>query len=237
MARGLHAAGLRQRRPEISLSEIQADWIESLIGSPCPVPIPEGLMEPVNQEFQPVFRFAVQTLDRLGIAYAVGGSVASSLYGVSRMTRDADLTVEPFPNRIAAFVTAFDPNEFYLSPEAVGIALKDRSTFNILHPSTGYKLDLFVRKDDPFEQSAFSRRTPFAVPGSPDERIQVHSPEDVILFKLRWYRIGNEVSDQQWRDILGVLHAQRGRLSAEYLDRWAAELGVKDLLNRARGEV
>lgn len=236
MARALHAAGMRHRNPAVTLAEIQAHWIESLIGRPCPIPLPEVLMEPVEQEYQPVLRFALRTLERLGIAYAIGGSVASSLHGSNRMTRDADLTVEPFFGREDVLLAAFPPPEFYVSPEAVREALRTRSTFNILHPATGYKIDIFVRKDEPFEQAAFARRGPFTLPDAPEEPVQVHSPEDIILFKLRWYRIGGEVSDRQWSDVLAVMKTQGEQLDAAYLDHWAAEIGVKDLLDRVRSE-
>jgi hypothetical protein len=236
MARALHAAGMRHRNPAVTLADIQADWIASLLGRPCPVPLPESLMEPVNQEYQPVLRFTLRALDRLGIAYAIGGSVASSLHGSSRMTRDADLTVEPFTGREGVFLAAFAPPEYYVSPDAVRDALRTRSTFNILHPATGYKIDIFVRKDEPFEQAAFARRRPYSLPDAPDELVQVHSSEDIILLKLRWYRIGGEVSETQWSDVLAVMKTQGDRLDAPYLDHWATEIGVKDLLDRARSQ-
>ena len=237
MARGLHAAGMRRRNPGVTLVEIQADWIRATLGAPCPVPIPEALVEPVDQEYQPVFRFALHALDALGIAYAVGGSVASSLHGAGRMTRDADLTAEPFPGREAALVAAFPPADFYVSLDAVRDAVRTRSTFNILHPATGYKIDVFVRKDEPFEREAFGRRGPQPMPGAPDEVVQVHSAEDIVLFKLRWFRLGGETSDKQWADVLGVLKTQGDAVDASYLDRWAAEIGVKDLLDRVRAQV
>ena len=153
------------------------------------------------------------------------------------MTRDVDLTVESFAGREDEFLAAFPAPEFYVSPDAVREALRTRSTFNILHPTTGYKIDIFVRKDDPFERSAFARRSLYPVADAPEEPVQVHSPEDIILFKLRWYRIGGEVSEQQWRDVMAVMKTQRDRLDAAYLDHWATEIGVKDLLDRARSQV
>jgi hypothetical protein len=237
MARALHAVGMRHRNPAATLAEIQSDWIHSLLGEPCPVSIPEPLMEPVNQEYQPVLRFAVRTLERLGIAYAIGGSVASSLHGASRMTNDADLTVEPFFGKENLFLASFAAPEFYVSPDALRDALARRSTFNILHPATGYKIDLFIRKDDAFEQAAFARRMPYPMPDAPEEPVQILTPEDVILFKLRWYRIGNETSDSQWSDIRSVMKTQGDRLDNAYLDHWASVIGVRDLLDRIRTQV
>lgn len=237
MARVLHAAGMRQRNPAVTLAEIQADWISSLLGAPCPVPLPETLMEPVDQEYQPVLRQALRALDRLGIPYAIGGSVASSIHGANRMTRDADVTVEPFNGREDEFLAAFPAPEFYVSPSAVHEAIRTHSTFNILHPATGYKLDIFIRKNEPFELAAFARRGPYTLPDAPSEPVQVHSPEDIILFKLRWYRIGGEVSEQQLRDIAAVMKTQGNQLDNAYLDHWAAEIGVKDLLDRIRSQV
>jgi hypothetical protein len=48
--------------------------------------------------------------------------------------------------------------------------------------------------------------------------------------------MGGEVSDRQWRDILGVLKTRAGELELDYLQKWAAELKVGDLLERALKE-
>jgi hypothetical protein len=82
-----------------------------------------------------------------------------------------------------------------------------------------------------------ARRISMSMPDVPDEPLMFHSPEDIILFKLRWYRLGNESSDQQWSDILGVLKVQAGKLDDAYLEHWAADLQVNDLLARARQEL
>ena len=237
MARALHAAGMRMRKPSMSVEEIQASWLEHTLGFPCPVPIPGGLMDPVAQDYQAVLRFVIRALERMGLKYAIGGSVASSMYGPGRFTRDADLTIEPFPGREGLFVAAFDPNDFYVSEGAVRDAVRTRSTFNIIHPATGYKIDFFVRKDEPFERSAFARREPHPMPDAPDELVQIHSAEDIILFKLRWYVLGGRSSEQQLKDVLGVMKTQGDALDAAYLDKWAAVLGVSDLLVELRKQV
>ncbi len=67
----------------------------------------------------------------------------------------------------------------------------------------------------------------------PQVEVSVASAEDTLLAKLEWYRMGGEVSERQWRDVLGALKVQAGALDLEYLHRWASELGVDDLLERA----
>lgn len=236
-ARAIHAAGMRGRHPGISVREIQADWIRQVWGGPSPIPLPEQLMEPSQQDFQPALAAVIAALEHLGVGYAVGGLIASSLHGYNRMTNDADITAEPFPGREEPFAAAFDPTEYYVNLDTVREAVRTRATFNILHITSGYKIDVFVRKDDPFELAAFARRGPYRIPELPGKPVLVHSPEDIVLFKLRWFRLGGDVSDRQWGDVLGVMRTQAGRLDDAYLDRWAADLGVKDLLDRVRSEV
>jgi len=76
----------------------------------------------------------------------------------------------------------------------------------------------------------------FQTANGPEQSIYVTSPEDTILAKLEWYRLGGEVSDRQWRDILGVLKTRAGELDLDYLRKWAGELQVSDLLEQALKE-
>ncbi len=181
----------------------------------------------------PVIQDVAAALRRLGVGFALGGSWASSLQGESRNTRDADITAEPFPGREAEFAAAFGP-DYYVSRDAIRDAIQRQSSFNVIHFPSGFKVDVFIRKDTPFGRSVLARRRPTTIPSDPPEPIDVISPEDVILLKLEWFRLGGETSDRQWGDVLGVLRVQAGRLDDAYLDRWAAELGVADLLAKAR---
>jgi hypothetical protein len=233
MGRRFHKAGFAKRHPGASRRDVQAEWIRHTLGEDCPVPIPEDLVDPVAQDVQSVLVHVLGTFDRLNIAYAIGGSVASSLHGIGRMTRNLDLTAEPFGEKLGPFVAAFPAGEYYLSEPAVRDAIRLRSSFSILHPPTGYKIDVFVRPEAAFDVAAFARRTAFPFPAALGGSVMVHTAEDTVLFKLRWYRLGGGVSDQQWNDVQGVLKTQTDRLDGTYLRRWAAELGVADLLETA----
>ena len=232
--RTLHATGVRLRRPDASPAEIRHDWIAMHLGE---VPRRSGEEVDVDQpvDNQRVVREVIAAFDTLGIPYALGGSLASAIYGVTRLTADADVTADPFPGKEAQFAARFGP-EYYVSIDAVREAIRGRSSFNVINTAVGFKVDVFIRGDQPFEASMMQRRVAFTDPAAPDQPIHLVSPEDIVLLKLEWYRLGGEVSDRQWSDVLGVLRVQAGRLDAGYLDRWAKDLGVADLLARARQE-
>jgi hypothetical protein len=176
-----------------------------------------------------------QTLERLGIPYAVGGSLASSLHGVMRSTLDVDIVADMQSDHIQSLVEALS-NEFYADDEMMRDAIERQSSFNLIHYETAFKVDIFIRKSRAFDQMQLDRRRLSIIASDPDESVYVTSPEDTVLAKLEWYRMGGEVSDRQWRDIIGVLKTRAGELDLEYLRQWASELHVNDLLERVLKE-
>jgi hypothetical protein len=177
-----------------------------------------------------------QTLERIGIPYAVGGSFASSLHGVMRSTLDVDIVADMRLEHIQPLVAALS-KEFYADDEMMKGAIEHHSSFNLIHYETAFKVDIFIRKTRAFDQMQLERRRESIITTDPEERVYVTSPEDTILAKLEWYRMGGEVSDRQWRDILGVFKTRAGELDLDYLRKWAKELKVTDLLERALKEL
>lgn len=174
----------------------------------------------------------IDRLDCLSIAYMVVGSLAVSAHGVSRGTRDADIVADlrvGDGRRLAAILG----KEFYMDAEVAEEAIRRRSSFSVIYMPKVFKVDLFTLSPRAYDREALRRRRWVSLEPDPPRAVFVESPEDVVLSKLRWYRQGGEVSDQQWRDVLGVLKLQAGRLDMEYLRRWAAEEEVLDLLGRA----
>lgn len=111
-------------------------------------------------------------------------------------------------------------------------ALARSGSFNAIHDASGFKIDVFIPPDTPFARRAMERRVRLPLPATGRE-IFVASPEDIVLQKLRWYRDGGESSQQQWRDVLGVIRLQAATLDGAYLREWSAVLAVGDLLERA----
>lgn len=173
-------------------------------------------------------------LEALHIDYLVGGSLASSLHGIPRSTQDADVVVDLRPERVGELVDALQ-GRFYVDAESAASAVDRSAAFNVIHLETMFKVDLFVLGQDPLAREELARRQRFSV-GEGATGVFVASAEDTVLQKLIWYRLGNEISDRQWRDLVGVLQVQGGRLDRAYLERWATELGLEALLREALDE-
>jgi len=178
----------------------------------------------------------VDALEALGVAYHLGGSVASSAHGMPRSTVDVDLVAELALRHVAGLVERLR-DAYYVEPDAVRRAIATRSSFNVIHLATMLKVDVFVPQGRPYDREAARRAAPHPLEEAPGARaFRVASPEDVILTKLEWYRAGGEVSERQWHDVLGVLRVKGQALDVAYLERWAHELGIGDLLGRAQAE-
>ena len=174
-----------------------------------------------------VLQDALARLEREGIAYMLTGSLALSYYAEPRMTRDIDLVVECAgrdPKRLAAL---FEP-DYYVAEADVERALRERGMFNVLHLEKLVKLDLIVRKDEPFRRHEFERRARMRLAGFD---AWIATREDLILSKLVWAE--PSASELQLRDVRALL---AGGADLGYLRRWAADLGVAGTLEKCLDE-
>jgi len=188
-----------------------------------------------KRENELVIERVADVLDGLGIRYAIGGSVASALHGTVRFTRDADITIEPF-TPLADRLYELLKDEFYVSREAMGEALKCHSSFNLIHLQTAFKIDLFIQGSGEFEDRLLGRCHMMKLSDLSRRDVCVVSPEDIILLKLRWFDMTGGTSERQWGDVLGVLGVQGEALDRGYLADWAKKLGLEVLLDRAMAE-
>ena len=192
-------------------------------------------MSPELPEALRVALRVIDVLDELRIRYHVGGSYASSIHGIPRQTQDIDLVVELPPEDAGPFASRLGA-EFYVDEESVCRAARDKTSVNVIHLDSGIKVDLFVRGDSPFDLEEFRRHRRELVRREPERYVYVKTPEDILLRKLSWYRMGGEASDRQWNDVIGIARTQGETLDREYLERWAGELGVEDLLEKVLAE-
>ena len=175
-----------------------------------------------------------EALEACHVRYLVGGSLASGVSGEPRSTLDVDLVVELTEKDIGALGAALG-ERFHFDAEAARRAVRERSSTNLIHYETSIKIDLFIAGRSAFDKEQMDRRQRVQMTTGSDAWIYVYTPEDILLKKLEWYRMGNEISERQWRDVLGIILVQQDRLDNVYLERGARNLGVSDLLERAMG--
>jgi hypothetical protein len=176
-----------------------------------------------------------RALESLDIPYLVGGSLASSISGEPRSTLDVDLVVAITDAEVDDLLRELG-DEFHVDGQSLRRAIRDKSSANLVHLETAIKVDLFIVGGSPIDEEQMDRRQRVKVADDPERFLYFYTPEDILLQKLRWYRMGDEVSDRQWRDILGIVLVQGDGLDVTYLRRAAETLGVSDLLDRALGE-
>lgn len=167
----------------------------------------------------------MEVLERLHIPYLVTGSVASMAYGEPRLTNDIDIVAEIRFEQIRELMAAFPEPEFYVSEDMIREALGTLGQFNIIHPASGLKIDVIIRRHTPFDTSRFGRKKRLR----PAEEFEADfaAPEDVILKKMEYYKEGG--SEKHLRDITGILRVSGVDVDRPYIASWAERLGVREI--------
>lgn len=158
-------------------------------------------------------------LDMHGVPYMLTGSLASSMYGIPRATNDVDIVIAPTREQLVSVVQLFQRIGLSAEIESALAAYRERTQFNVIDFGRGLKADLIVRKQREFSIAEFDRRQTHEVEGM---RLTLATPEDVLLAKLEWARIGG--SAQQISDAAGILKMQRDQMDFAYVQKWVDEL-------------
>ncbi|MBI5407581.1 MAG: hypothetical protein HZA18_07805 [Nitrospirae bacterium] len=182
----------------------------------------------------------IAIFEKLGIRYSIGGSLASSAFGIPRATMDIDIVADIKQENIPLLQECL-AWEFYADMDMIREAVRRKSSFNIIHLESLYKVDIFILQEHPFDLQALARRVQKKVSEDNPQEPFFTTPEDIILNKLKWYKDGGGVFDRQWydilgNDILGVLKVQGKDLDMPYLSEWAEKLNLSALLTRAIAE-
>jgi len=229
--------GIRQRHPQASEEEIRQRLAAILLGpelaercGAATITAEQELHYTMNEKA--ITLRIIEVLEALNIPYAICGSLASSLYGIARTTLDSDILADIQPVHIQALVDTLQ-EDFYLSAQAIVAAIQHRSSFNLIHLESLFKVDIFLPKQRAFDRKQLANRQPQIVTEGSDRTAYFVSAEDTVLAKLERFRLGGETSERQWQDILEVLTVQDDRLDYRYLRHQADLLHVADLLERA----
>jgi hypothetical protein len=153
----------------------------------------------------------------------VTGSVASSAHGKPRSTRDIDIVIAPNPQQLRELIEQFPSTEYYADEQQALDALTNKSQFNVIDFSNGWKIDFIIAKTSEYARTALSRRKKLEIGGA---LMLVASPEDVILSKMEWVRLSGG-SDRQMLDAADIVRNQGHVLDRLYVEHWANKLGLQ----------
>lgn len=170
-------------------------------------------------------------LDEHAVSYALGGSLASSMFGEPRGTIDIDMAIRLEQRQLADLVNTLEV-EFYVPVEAARQAVEQSTSFNLIDDD-GLKVDLFVLGDTALDRHQLEHRQRILVTQDPPQYLWVSAPGSQVLRKLEWYQAGGSVSERQWRDVVGILRAQRSTLDLADLTHMAQAIGLGELLDTA----
>ncbi|MCF7885245.1 MAG: hypothetical protein K9M80_02015 [Candidatus Marinimicrobia bacterium] len=125
-------------------------------------------------------------------------------------------------------------NDYYIDENMIKEAIQHSTSFNIVHLETAMKVDVFIKKNNSYGNRSLERKLKKSLTEDMENtQFNFASPEDIILNKLKWYKIGNKVSERQWLDVLGVIKVQQNSLDIEYMKKWSKQLGIFGLLIKA----
>ena len=173
-----------------------------------------------------------ELLERIDVPWVIGGSVAGSLIGEPRSTLDIDMAIRLTMAQAEPLVRTVE-EEFYVSLDMVRSAVEHSSSFNLLHFASAMKVDLFVLGTGELDTRQMDRRQRIQAGEDSPVAVWTTAPDDLVLRKLTWFRAGGEISDRQWRDVVGILTTQGERIDRGSLQKVAEQIGVGDLLAQA----
>lgn len=176
---------------------------------------------------QEVLKIVTTRLESAGIRYMLTGSIAANFYTTPRMTRDIDIIIEVGEKDTERLFALFS-DDFYADRDSIKNALHDRGMFNIIHRAGVVKVDFIVRKDADYRKIEFERRRKIEFEGL---RIDVVSPEDLILSKLDWAK--ESLSEMQIRDVKNLLNTVPD-LDMPYIEKWVAKLNLRKIYQEVK---
>jgi hypothetical protein len=178
-----------------------------------------------------VLRRVLQALGVADVPYMLTGSLASAFHGAPRTTQDIDIVIAPTLGSLERLLGQFPPECYYVSRDAALAAYGTEGMFNVIDLTSGWKIDLIIRKSRPFSLTEFGRRHAADLLGS---TLWVTSAEDVVISKLEWAKMAE--SERQIADVAGILRTKGDELDLGYIERWTNGLGLQDEWAKAKAK-
>jgi hypothetical protein len=191
--------------------------------------------------FEDFVRQVIAALEAAGVVYLIGGAVAAWAWGEPRGTLDLDVVVNIPLEAVSRLSSELEKRHMLVPVDIIlDNILESRSDLpiNAIHMYSGYKADLYpLREGDELRASAFERRQKIDL-GAPLGDVYIHSPEDLIIYKLWYYSISQQT--KHFRDITSIVLALGDRLDYKYIEYWIDKEGLTNLwgnlLTRIRAE-
>ncbi len=189
-------------------------------------------MAETTLEYNDFVLMVLDALEESNIPYLIGGAVAAWAWGEPRATRDLDLIVQVPESAADKLSEELEKRDMLLPAEIIRERVKDRRgdlPLNAIHRSSGYKADLYIlREGDDFREEAFRRRVLVDLgPGLGE--VYLHTPEDLIIYKLLYYSISEQT--KHIRDITSIVQTMGDQLDTAYIDKWVAAKERQNLWN------
>jgi hypothetical protein len=189
-----------------------------------------GAAESEPLELLAFARLIIDALEAAQVTYALGGALAVAAWGDARSTQDVDLVIDLPLEQLQRLSAELERRGVLIPPDLMlDQLLETRGDVALVgyHVEWIHKAELFVlRPGDDLRRSALTRRR-LAELGPPLGRVYVHAPEDLILYKLQYFRLSQQ--QKHTRDIGTILVAQQGRLDLAYLSEWIERLGLASI--------
>ncbi len=172
------------------------------------------------------------SFNSLNIPYFVTGSIASIAYGESRFTNDIDIVADIQKEHIPDIIKYFPEEEYYISEESMKNAIYHNFQFNIIHPTSGLKVDVVIKKKDDFDDMRFSRTNNFEMDGV---GVNFAAPEDVLIMKMKYYKSGG--SEKHIRDIMSMVKISNELIDFSYIELWVYKLNLKEIWEELKNKM
>ena len=185
--------------------------------------------------FEDFLAMILDVLGKAGIDYMLGGAIAVWSWGEPRSTQDVDLVVHLRVEQVRALSEELEKVAIFLPVDIIVDALSETRgdlPLNAIHGSSGYKAEMFlVREDDALRKAAFARRVQVDFGGQAGV-VYVHSPEDIIIYKLLYYALSQQT--KHVRDIGSILKIKGDELDYDYIEKWVAKKELSAIWDEIR---